>query len=244
MSDVAPTLDSHFCDKQGLENQHINAGGGCLLPSTAKSLTAHMHRLNSETETFVPTGGSFDEVAHALRADGFDASKDGTGRGTPLVSVVNALTERPDRGGGNSEGQRLIPLAFASKDHGADAADTLTSNGDAHSGFRDERGLVAFDWNNSAGAPSSEEVFGTLASRRQMAAMQGMAVRRLTPRECERLQGFHDDYTLVPYRKKPAADGPRYKALGNSMSVNCMRWIGYRLAAVEKIVAAEEARVA
>jgi hypothetical protein len=44
----------------------------------------------------------------------------------------------------------------------------------------------------------------------------GMRVRRLTPRECERLQGFPDDYTLIPYRGKPAADGPRYKALGNS----------------------------
>lgn len=54
-------------------------------------------------------------------------------------------------------------------------------------------------------------------------------VRRLTPRECERLQGFPDDYTLVPVRGKPAADGPRYRALGNSMAVNCMRWIGERV---------------
>jgi len=56
-----------------------------------------------------------------------------------------------------------------------------------------------------------------------------VAVRRLTPRECERLQGFPDCYTLVPYRNKPAADGPRYKALGNSMAVPCMRWIGERI---------------
>lgn len=60
-----------------------------------------------------------------------------------------------------------------------------------------------------------------------------MAVRRLTPRECERLQGFPDDWTLVPYRGKPAADGPRYKALGNSMAVPCMRWIGERIQMVE-----------
>ncbi|MCA3377554.1 MAG: DNA cytosine methyltransferase [Roseomonas sp.] len=59
------------------------------------------------------------------------------------------------------------------------------------------------------------------------------AVRRLTPRECERLQGFPDDYTLIPYRGKPAADGPRYKALGNSMAVPVMRWIGDRIAKVE-----------
>ena len=59
--------------------------------------------------------------------------------------------------------------------------------------------------------------------------MQAMQVRRLTPRECERLQGFPDDYTLVPYRNKPAADGPRYKALGNSWAVPVVRWIGQRI---------------
>ena len=60
------------------------------------------------------------------------------------------------------------------------------------------------------------------------------AVRRLTPRECERLQGFSDDYTLIQYRNKPAADGPRYKALGNSMAVPVMRWIGERIQMVEE----------
>ena len=61
----------------------------------------------------------------------------------------------------------------------------------------------------------------------------GMQVRRLTPLECERLQGFSDNYTLVPYRGKSARDGPRYRALGNSMAVPVMRWIGERIAAVE-----------
>lgn len=54
-------------------------------------------------------------------------------------------------------------------------------------------------------------------------------VRRLTPTECERLQGFPDGHTGVPYRNKPASDGPRYKALGNSMAVPCMHWIGARI---------------
>lgn len=61
---------------------------------------------------------------------------------------------------------------------------------------------------------------------------QGMAVRRLTPRECERLQGFPDDYTAIPWRGKPASgcpDGPRYKALGNSMAVPVVRWIGEKI---------------
>ncbi len=60
------------------------------------------------------------------------------------------------------------------------------------------------------------------------------SVRRLTPLECERLQGFPDGYTAVIHRKKPAADGPRYKALGNSMAVPVMAWIGRRIAAVER----------
>ena len=66
-----------------------------------------------------------------------------------------------------------------------------------------------------------------------------MAVRRLTPEECEKLQGFEPGYTLVTYRKKSASDGPRYKALGNSMAVNCMRWIGRRIAAVEALPAVQ-----
>ncbi len=60
-----------------------------------------------------------------------------------------------------------------------------------------------------------------------------MTVRRLTPVECERLQGFPDNWTAIPWRKKPAEecpDGPRYKALGNSMACNCMAWIGEKIA--------------
>jgi DNA (cytosine-5)-methyltransferase 1 len=59
------------------------------------------------------------------------------------------------------------------------------------------------------------------------------AVRRLTPTECERLQGFPDGYTDVPFRSKPAADGPRYKALGNSFATPVIRWIGQRIQALE-----------
>jgi DNA (cytosine-5)-methyltransferase 1 len=69
-----------------------------------------------------------------------------------------------------------------------------------------------------------------------------MAVRRQTPRECERLQGFPDDYTLVPYRGKPAADGPRYRALGNSMAVPVMAWIGKRIQMVKEATDGTQAR--
>lgn len=60
-------------------------------------------------------------------------------------------------------------------------------------------------------------------------------VRRLTPRECERLQGFPDDWTAIPYKRKPAKDAPRYHALGNSMAVPVMHWIGKRLAFVDSL---------
>ena len=65
--------------------------------------------------------------------------------------------------------------------------------------------------------------------------MQSMAVRRLTPVECERLQGFPDNYTNIPWRGKPESpDSLRYKAMGNSMAVPCMKWIGERIEMVEK----------
>ncbi len=70
-----------------------------------------------------------------------------------------------------------------------------------------------------------------------VAVASTMTVRRLTPVECERLQGFPDDWTAIPWRKKPAEecpDGPRYKALGNSMACNCMALIGERIAAYEQ----------
>ena len=74
----------------------------------------------------------------------------------------------------------------------------------------------------------------------QASSVPGVAVlsgvRRLVPRECERLQGFPDDYTLIPYKGRSAKDGPRYKALGNSMAVPVMRWIGQRIQMVEDCI--------
>ena len=67
-------------------------------------------------------------------------------------------------------------------------------------------------------------------SRRQEGVFApAMQVRRLTPTECCRLQGFPDDHCDITFRKKPAADGPKYRALGNSMAVPCMLWLGWRI---------------
>jgi DNA (cytosine-5)-methyltransferase 1 len=116
-------------------------------------------------------------------------------------------------------------------------ASTMTSNGDAHSGYKDELGLVAVAFNPDQSERTRSmgervEQCPTLRADGPVAASVGAAVRRLTPRECERLQGFPDDFTLVPYRKAMAADGPRYRALGNSMAVPVMSWIGRRIAKV------------
>lgn len=92
---------------------------------------------------------------------------------------------------------------------------------------------------DNGGSAVDEECCGTLkcgGSAPQVA--RRMSVRRLTPRECERLQGFPDDWTLIPWKGRPAEecpDGPRYKAIGNSMAVPVMRWLGERIAAADQI---------
>lgn len=90
--------------------------------------------------------------------------------------------------------------------------------------------------NGGNGLGSCEEQCPTLTKTDIHGVMSNMHVRRLTPRECERLQGFPDNYTLIPYRGKLSVDGPRYKALGNSMAVPVMRWLGERIDAVNHIL--------
>lgn len=186
-------------------------------------------------------------VSHPLKADGFDGfdgSEDGSGRGVPLTvgaiqasygtgseqhperigdgqiipDVSPALKQRDHKGpssDGDGDGAPLIPVAFSGRMRGPEPAVN-----------RPERPPLTM-----------ENKVGALESVKPWNVAQNMAVRRLTPRECERLQGFPDDYTLVPHRGKPAADGPRYKALGNSWAVPCARWIGERMALVEGMLA-------
>lgn len=92
------------------------------------------------------------------------------------------------------------------------------------------------------GALASEELAYTVAATQDQTLFDGQGsryiVRRLTPTECERLQGFPDDWTMIPWKGRPAEecpDGPRYKAMGNSMAVPCMRWIGERIDMVEEL---------
>jgi DNA (cytosine-5)-methyltransferase 1 len=351
LTDTAPTIDAGC--KDGFVRNQLGAGVLSSTNEISHCLNAGgMGRQDFETETL---------IAHALSADGFDASEDGTGRGTPVVPVAICTAHTQSNGSGFSEdiahtlesgGAQAVAfaqnsrdevrlhggdgktvgalaaqpgakqqcyVAFSAKDSGADASDvapTLRSMG--HDRSHSNGGgqvAIAFSQNQSgdvlagdvmhslgtsqnatgrnaatvaftlhgsdgtASAASSTEVAGSLRTRapgsienssttavlqEQSISWSGeltastdmagtlqrggeggrvdgvmtpqMAVRRLTPRECERLQGFPDDYTLVEYRGKLAADGPRYKALGNSMAVPVMRWIGERIAAVDAIL--------
>lgn len=169
-------------------------------------------------------------VAHTLKGEGFDASEDGTGRGTPIVPVPPYTLAVRGRGDSHQLEYRQDGTANA----------VLTPNG-GRAGIG--VGAVAFAQNTRDEVRlfgGDGQVVGALAAepgmKQQSYVAQDWAVRRLTPTECERLQGFPDNFTNVPWGKKGTSpDGPRYKALGNSMAVNVMRWIGRRIEMVEAI---------
>lgn len=149
---------------------------------------------------------------------------------------------------GRNNGQENACIAFSYKDNGADATSDLSptiraGNHDkshANSGQPpaiciQHASIGRHDAAGPQGKGYQEDVAFTQDSRSSADVVQyGMQVRRLTPVECERLQGFPDNHTLIGWRGKDAAecpDGPRYKAIGNSMAVPVMRWIGERIAA-------------
>lgn len=274
-----------------------NRTSGPLDIATAVNAHGGPHgRMDFESETF---------VAHALRAEGFDASEDGTGRGTPLVPVAyqcqgsNVGEMGTLRGGNGNETGGVpfiasayrttgnhdkshanagvppavaIPLLEVGKRQGekADKRDGLGVGQDGDPMFTLQAGArhgVAFQETESGVREGA--VAGTLRADGPghdpvgTRVRVGMAVRRLTPRERERLMGFPDDYTLVPAparrpksdggwdavkqwidehllskhrpKTRPATDGPRYKALGNSMAVPVIAWIGRRIALMDEI---------
>ena len=263
--DVAPTIASRTRGGGGLGTAST-LDGGLIAGTLGQRLPIIRPGSKSESDFLVPIASTGDIshclnaggmgrqdyesetlVAHSLRADGFDASEDGTGRGTPIVAFdarqsdviqygdktgpldtdgytmaiafdTTQITSRDNRSP-PMPGDPCHPLAaeappaiaFSAKDHGADAGDispTLRSGG--HDKSHANGGVMP-------------------------AVASATAVRRLTVEECEKLQGLEPGYTLVPYRGKPASDGPRYKALGNSFAVPVVRWIGERIAMVETL---------
>ena len=262
-----PTLNQSFnTGAIGYSNQELfSQRGAGLVGEASTGDVSHylnaggMGRLDYETETL---------VTHALRGEGFDASEDGTGRGTPLVPVafsskdhgadasedlsptLRAMPHHGSHANGGGQMAVAVPLQEVGKRTGVSTTDPragigIGEDGDPmftlQAGARHGVAAYAFqpriarngrgdmgDLVNALNAQSGETGKGDAAP----CVVAGMAVRRLTPVECERLQGFPDGYTMIPWKKKPAADcpdGPRYKALGNSMAVPVMRWIGTRI---------------
>ena len=186
----------------------------------ATACTAHGVRMDFDTETFAVHGtqdpDTNRELAHTL---------------------------------GRNNGQENACIAFSYKDNGADATPDLSptiraGNHDKSHANSGQPPAIEYAFKAGQGAKAggigyAEEQSPTLTSASSgtnlaPAVMHGVAVRRLTPIECERLQGFPDSHTLIGWRGKDAdecPDGPRYKAIGNSMAVPVMRWIGERIAA-------------
>ena len=229
-ADVAPTLNAAFGNKLGLENQHIDGGAGMFVTSTptcnAKSITGTV-----SSKWAKGTGGPAGDEHYNLIA--FDAAQ--------ITSKTNRSNPQP-----------------------GDPCHTLHQKASHHvacfkGGQGSKAGSIGYDEHLSPTLNAADS-----GSNRTPTLMQSSSVRRLTPRECERLQGFTDDFTLVPYGRPTrtklaadfvkylmrggklteaechgrAADGPRYKAIGNSMAVPVMRWIGERISEVDTELAA------
>lgn len=228
-------------------------GGNCSgALNVAACLTAKGQRNDFDVETFAVQSAT-GEVSHTLTAEGHDASEDGTGRGTPTVAY--GFQTRIARNGRGDMADVCHTLSAESGETGKGDAAPCVARCVEHAAFAENtRGeLRLFNGDGqitgalSAGGGKPGQGFPSVVSHCE--------VRRLTPKECERLQGFPDGWTLIPEKKRNilaadelaylrlmhpdmpeeeahrlAADGPRYKAIGNSMPVPVMRWIGNRIA--------------
>ena len=201
----------------------IDGNGGMLVQSTVGALTAKgpeaMGAPEADAHHYLvqPVAYGVSEqpsVAHCLRSGASKADKheSTTYVAQPVCFQQNTRDEvRYINGDGQIAGALAAESGMKQTNYVAQpVAPSLTAS------------------NDPSRSPQSSEV------TQQVTAVYDaiMQVRRLTCVECERLQGFPDGYTAIPWRKKPAdqcPDGPRYKALGNSMAVPCMRWIGQRI---------------
>ena len=207
-SEIAPTLTSDFGDKLGQNNQHIDSQkGGFFVPS----------------QVF---------------------ENHGTDSRVKPVDVCPTVTSRWGTGGNNVP-LSMQPIAFTTEQtpkFNSDQALTLTKSESKHNqcvaqsvafNIAPGKGELKDDIHvTDAHVSKTIDASGSNPTMHQggAAIVQTMAVRRLTPTECERLQGFPDGYTNIPWRKaSEAPDGPRYKALGNSWAVPVVAWIGKRI---------------
>ena len=207
-ADVSPTLNAHFGSKQGLEDQHVNGGGDYLCQPVANCLTQRMYK---GINTTLDEG----QTPIVTIGGGFDVAQ-------PIPYDLYQITAPVNR-------QNRKP---------GDPCHTLARDNAAHAAVAIQGTLIGRGENagpQGSGADVSGAMF-TLTKTDVHAVAMPMQVRRLTAEECEKLQGFLPGYTNIPWRGKPESpDGPRYKALGNSMAVPVMRWIGERINEVSKL---------
>ena len=210
-AEISSTLDTTFGTKQKLENQHVNAGCPMFVP--AKPIALAENTIGRKPEN----GGN---------GDGFT---DGGPMYTLNATGVHGVAQPIPIDTMNHIGQG-DKHSFG--DFVAGAPSYTLTKGHSHAVAQP----MAFDWQSGGDARGLDPKPTAQLQRSQMpAVMQSMAVRRLTPTECERLQGFPDGYTDIRHGGKATPDGPRYKALGNSMAVPVMAWIGKRIQQVEAI---------
>jgi DNA (cytosine-5)-methyltransferase 1 len=258
---VAPTIPSRSTAGGGLGTD-FDCDGGTICVATGQAGA----EIGADMAPTINCNHEAPYVAHSLRGEGFDASEDGTGRGTPLVPVgvtihgtdptvqkVASYSEVAQclraRTPGNIDNSSTTvvqqPVAYGirtanTSSNGWGIQEECTHTLDCAQGVAVAVALRGRE--GGATAELGDEVQNCLRASSgggdKPHVLTAMQVRRLTPEECEALQGFPRGYTAIPWRKKAAAecpDGPRYKALGNSWAVPNVRWIGERLQQVEAI---------
>lgn len=235
---------------------------GGLIQAVSPTLDQRAGR--SGANSFATSGGLVPvphaAISPALKArDHKGVSSDGDGDGDGAILVPMSVALRGRDGGATAElgddlafslrassggGDKPHVLAFPERMSGTQCASTedlapsmgaLNPTAIAIQGTLLNRSDTAGPAGPAGSGINENGISFTQTKTDVHAVAYGMAVRRLTPTECERLQGFPDEYTQVPHRNKPAADGPRYKALGNSWAVPVAHWIGRRIDAVEAI---------
>jgi DNA (cytosine-5)-methyltransferase 1 len=167
----------------------------------------------------------------ALTANGVGTWGADDNQGQAGHLIASCLTSREGKGPDSDCTNTLIPVLM---DQGGSVMGVI-EDGTVGTLRRETHGhepVIAFDWQSGGDCRGLEP-------RETAQPFGAESVRRLTPVECERLMGFPDNFTLVPHNGKLAADGPRYRALGNSMAVPVVSWIGERIQEVEIMAAAK-----
>lgn len=226
-NEIAPTLNSSVENPIVAYNRVITETSHCVLASGGQRNDPH-------TETMVPVMYSVREDA---KANTFSAVKSevancvqSTQPATTSHHAINYVVQAFNhQTGGDMRGIDPRPTAQLQRQQQTAVmipAHTFKIRGLGH--YTGTNGGIAKPGTGGSGYMGQDEKAYTIATSQDQHLMQGMAVRRLTPTECERLQGFPDGWTdILP----TTPDGPRYKAIGNSMAVPVMRWIGSRIQA-------------